>query len=52
MKVIANIKEKLAHETWFCEKLVDNEIVMRKDPELVDAIIKSIEPPKVLSIEK
>lgn len=24
MKVMMNIKEKLAHESWFCEKLIDN----------------------------
>ena len=36
IKVIEEIKQKLSHESWFCEKLLDNEVVMKKDPELVE----------------
>ena len=50
--VMELIKSKLAHESWFCEKLIDNELVLKKNPELVEKLIRDIEPPKILSVEK
>lgn len=32
IRVIEKIKDRLGLETWFCEKLIDNDLVMRKDP--------------------
>ena len=32
IKVMEKIKPKLAHESWFCEKLIDNDLVLRKHP--------------------
>ena len=52
MKVMEQIKPKLSLESWFCEGLLDCELIMKKDPELVEELIKSIEPPKVLSLAK
>ena len=52
IKVMDKIRGKLAHEGWFCEKLIDNELIMKKNPELVEELIKCLEPPKVLSAEK
>lgn len=36
LKVMERIKDKLANEVWFCEKLIDIENIMKKDPEVVD----------------
>ena len=45
MKVMEQIKPKLSLEGWFCEGLLDCELIMKKDLEL-EELIKSIEPPK------
>lgn len=48
--VIEKIKGKLANEAEFCEKLLDIHNLLQKDPELVESLIKSLEPPINLSI--
>lgn len=52
LKVIDKIKPKLTQQPWLCEKLIDNELLMRKNPEIVDELIKGLAPPKQLSSEK
>lgn len=52
MTVMQKIKTKLCHESWFCENLLDIDHVMKKNPEFVEELIKAIEPPKILCLEK
>lgn len=46
------IKGKLCQESWFCENLLNIDLIMKKNPELVEEIIRSMDPPKALSLEK
>jgi hypothetical protein len=50
--VIEKIKPKLSSETEFCENLLENPHLLGKDPELVESLLKGLEPPVHLSVEK
>ena len=50
--MIDKIRGKLAQEGDFCEKLLEVQLVMQKDPELVEALLKGVEPPIKLGVEK
>ncbi len=50
--VIEQIRGKLSKEPEFCEKLLENYHFLQKDPELVESLIKSVDPPINLSVDK
>lgn len=50
--VIEKIRPKLVFEAEFCDKLLDNPFLLQKDPELVESLLKALEPPIHLSVEK
>lgn len=50
--VIDKIRPRLVTEAEFCEKLLDNPNLLQKDPELIEGLLKTLEPPIQLSVEK
>jgi hypothetical protein len=50
--VVDKIRPRLVSEAEFCEKLLENQNLLQKDPELIESLLKSLEPPIQLSVEK
>lgn len=50
--VIEQIRNKLTKEPEFCERLLENYHFLAKDPELVESLIRAVDPPINLSVEK
>ena len=42
----------MVNEPEFCNQLIDNEMIMIKDPEIVKELIEQLEPPLELTLER